>query len=115
MAGGRVGLQPQQLILLLAKPRLALGDLLVEPLHFHLLLGDDVHVLADLGDEVLDHSPGTVDLELDGHRLLDGVGDVAGRRAEIAVGVASHQNQAHQGRTAAKHQHFLNHGQYLLP
>ena len=92
----------------------ALGDLLVKPLHFHLFLGDDVHVLADLGHEVLDHAPGTVDLELDGHRLLDGVGHIAGRRAEIAAGIASHQNQAHQGRAAAKNQHFSNHGSHLL-
>ena len=98
------------MLFFLAEPRAALGDLLVEPLDLDLFLGDDVHVLADLGHQVLNHAPGAVDLELDGHALPHGVGHVAGRRAEIAEDVAPGHQRAQKNHATADDEQFPNHG-----
>ena len=51
-----------------------------EPLDLDFLLGDDVHVVADLGPKVLDHPAGAFDLELDRHGVAGRVPQAPGRR-----------------------------------
>ena len=48
-----------------------LGDLLRQLFQLRLLLGDDVHVAADLRLEVRYHPPRPLDLKLDGHAVAD--------------------------------------------
>ena len=45
-----------------------------------------------------------------GTALLHGVGDVAGRRAEIAEGVAPDQQRAEENHATADNEQFPNHG-----
>ena len=95
----QVGLQPQHLLFLLGQAGLGPGDLLVQPLELDLFLGDSVHVLADLRHEVLDHGPRPLDLELDGHAVLDAFGDAAGERAKVALGAGAEKHQCGQNHT----------------
>ena len=109
-----VGLQPQDLLLVLGQPLLGVGDLLVELLDLHLLLGNDVHVLADLGHQVVDHAPGTGDLEVHRHAVGHRALHVAGRRADVAHQVAAEKEQRHHQRRGGRDNRFLDHGSLLL-
>ena len=93
----------------LASLRLGVGDLLFQALHLDLFLGDDVHILADLRRQVLDHLPSVIDFKADGHAVLDGIVDVAPRGADIADRIPPEKNDSSQKNGCGGDQRFANH------
>jgi esterase/lipase superfamily enzyme len=67
-----VGLEAEDVLLVLRDLFLAAGDLGRELFDGYFFLGDYVHRAADFGVQIADHLLGTFDLEVDGHGLFDG-------------------------------------------
>jgi hypothetical protein len=105
----QVALQLQHAGLVLGELRLGVGDLTGDSLNLHLFLGDGVHVLANVGHQVFDHLARPLDLELDGHVVLDGILDPADRRADIAAGVSAEEQGSQEHGDPAPDDKLLNH------
>ena len=94
-----VGLQTQNLALVLLGLLLRAADLGVELLERNFFLGDHVHRAADFRLQVLHHPAGAVDLKFDRHALLHRAGQPVVRRADVAGRVAAEQDHRGQPQT----------------
>ena len=105
----QIGLQPQDLLLILDELRLGVGDLLFQSLHFDLFLGDHMHVLADLGHQLLNHLPRVIDFKTDRYAVLNRIVDVAQRGADIAERIPPKKHDSSQKHGCGGNDDFLDH------
>ena len=80
----------------------------------HLLLGDDVHALTDIRDELIDERSRPFDLELNRQFRFDRALHVAASGAEVTCRLTPEDKCSQTSGDPRSHQQFLQHGCDLL-
>ena len=106
LLGHQVALELHDLGPVLVHRGRSLRNLLVQPFDLNFFLGNDVHVLANVGHQVFDHPP-EFNFEFHGHTLRDRIFHPAERSANITGRIPAEKQHRQQAKTATATNVFL--------